>query len=49
MDISGKILYETTTSSDGKYIFGKTFIPGAYFVNVNAGTLNKTVKIIKRN
>jgi hypothetical protein len=27
MDISGKILYETTTSNDGKYVFGKTFAP----------------------
>ena len=49
MNASGKILYKTTTSSNGKYIFGKTFAPGAYFVNVNSGTLNKTIKVIKAN
>jgi len=47
MDISGKILYKTTISNDGKYVFGKTFVPGAYFVNVNSGTLNKRMKVIK--
>ena len=47
MNVSGKILYKTTTSSNGKHVFEKTFASGSYFVNV--GAFKKAIKIIKAN
>jgi hypothetical protein len=41
--------FQHAGNADGNYIFGKTFAPGEYFVRVDCGNLNRTIKIIKAN
>ena len=48
-DINGKVLYRATGAGNSKYVFGKTFASGEYFVSVNCGKFNKTIKVIKTN
>ena len=46
-DMQGKIIYQAPGNNNGKYIFGKSFVPGTYFVNITSGDFKKTLKIIK--
>jgi len=43
----GKEIYHTSGTENNKYIFGKNFGAGMYFVTVTSITFNKTIKIIK--
>ncbi len=46
---TGKILYQITGSTNSKYTFGNSFIPGVYIVKVIQGSTIQTLKVIKVN
>jgi hypothetical protein len=48
-DVYGKKVYQATGTGNNKYIFGKNFTNGVYFVTVNSITVNRTIRIIKGN
>lgn len=46
-DLYGKKVFETTGNKSNKYVFGKNFLDGMYFVNIIESDHIETIKIIK--
>jgi hypothetical protein len=46
-NLEGKVIFQTYGSANDTYTFGQEFATGIYIVDIQNGTLNKQVKIIK--
>lgn len=48
MDVQGRQVYTITGSNQREYHFGKSFMPGLYFIEVIQGSTHSNFKIIKQ-
>ena len=46
--MNGKTLYQKNGFGNNKFVFGKTFSPGIYFVRVTQDGNVKTLKLVKQ-
>ena len=46
-DLYGNTVYQSSGRVSNKYVFGKNFSAGPYFMQLTQGRLTKTIKLIK--